>query len=92
MTDAEFRQWLTDEVNSGRMDLFQREDLLHQKQLFDNERSRIKRRYRGLVVGYAADQQFVGRTVRDLVDQVKRDRPQRLVYFEPVCSDHIILA
>ena len=84
MTDAEFRQWLTDEVNSGRMDLFQREDLLHQKQLFDNERSRIKRRYRGLVVGYAADQQFVGRTVRDLVDQVKRDRPQRLVYFEPV--------
>jgi hypothetical protein len=84
MTDAEFRAWLQAEVLGGRMTPQQRDDLLQQKQSFDQDRSEIERLYPRRVVGYVNGSRHVGATVHELLTQAQQSYPGRMVYFEPV--------
>jgi hypothetical protein len=84
MTDIEFRAWLHAEVRSGRMTERQRDDLLEQKQLFDQNRSEIEARYQHQVVGYVGGNCQIGAKVQDLFAAAHESYPGRMVYLEPV--------
>jgi hypothetical protein len=84
MSDVEFRDWLEAEVRDRRMTLEQRDDLLEQKQCFDQNRAEIEKCCQQRVVAYVAGIRQTGATVQGTLDQARRTHPGRMVYFEPV--------
>src|SRR5437879_3156133 len=87
MSDAEFRAWLQQEVGDGRMTVYQKDDLLNQKQHFDADREEIQRSFQHLVVGYVSGTRQVDATVDKLLLNARKIFPDRMVYFEPVGFD-----
>lgn len=87
MTDLEFREWLQAEVQSGRMTLQQRDDLLEQKQHFDMNRMEIEQQFPNRVVGYVNGIRKVSSSVQGLLAQAQQSCPNRMVYFEPIGFD-----
>jgi hypothetical protein len=84
MTHEEFASWLRDEVGSERMTQPEMNDLLHQKELFENSRSIIEAENNRRVVGYVADQRWVADSTHGLIDSAKARFPDRMIYFEPI--------
>jgi hypothetical protein len=84
VTDVEFRDWLQAEVLAGRMTPRQRDDLLEQKDLFDQARAEIEHLYPHRVVGYVSGERHVGGSLHELLAQARQSHPGRMVYFEPV--------
>jgi hypothetical protein len=85
MTFSELVEWLQSLVGQGRLTVRQMDDLVAQRRLFDAERQLIEVEYRGLVVGYCANERLIDETVVGLLDRIVdiyRGRYQ--VYFEPV--------
>ncbi len=87
MTDTEFRDWLQEEVRSGRMTVQQRDDLLEQKQHFDSNRTEIERQFPNQVVGYVSGKRKVGANAQELLAEAQQSYPSRMVYFEPIGFD-----
>jgi hypothetical protein len=87
MTDTEFRDWLEAEVLAGRMTQAQRDDLLEQKQYFERNRNEIEQQHPQRVVGYVNGRREVSASIQELLAQVQRGYPNRMVYFEPVGFD-----
>lgn len=84
MTDAEFAQWLNDEVEASRITDGQRDDLLGQKATFENQRSMIERNHRNQIVGFVAGQMQVAHEIHALLDSSNSQFPGRMIYFEPI--------
>lgn len=84
MTHEEFVNWLSDEVSNERMTHSEMKDLLHQKELFDSNRSLIETEYNWRIVGYVADQQRVAEDIHELIDAAKEQFSDRMIYFEPI--------
>ena len=84
MTDAEFRDWLADEVVNGRMTPAQQTDILRQKVLFDADRVTIEQLFQGMVAGYVGDKRLVADSVEDLFNLAANFAHDRMVYFEPI--------
>jgi hypothetical protein len=89
MTHEQFRQWLDDEVLSGRMSVQRQSDLLSQKAWFDVQRTMIEREYRGRVVGCANKTLYVEDTVHNVLFAAHATDPDAMVYFEPIGFDII---
>ena len=89
MTNEQFKAWLASEVTENRMSQAQMDDLLQQKQIFDENRTPLQEQYKGRVVGYANRRLFLAQNVHLLLDDVKRLAPGSLVYFEPIGFDLI---
>ena len=93
MTPEEFRAWLGDEVEGGRVTQSQRKDLEIQQTRFalhfgTAEDPRPERdAYRLNIVGYVADQLRVAREIHALIGGAKSEFPGRMVYFEPIGFD-----
>jgi hypothetical protein len=87
MTDLEFQDWLEAEVRNGHMTIEQRNDLLEQKRHFDASRAEIERQFAHQVVGYVGGTRKVAATVQELLAQIQRSNPSRMVYFEPIGFD-----
>ncbi len=87
VTGSEFRDWLQEEVRSGRMTVQQRDDLLEQKQHFDANRTEIERQFPNQVVGYVSGTRKVTATAQELLAEAQRSYPSRMVYFEPIGFD-----
>ncbi len=84
MSDADFREWLNDEVAHERMTTTQRDDLLEQKKHFDANRSQIEMQHPSRVVGYVAGCVEVTDTVQELFQKARTSYPDKMVYFEPI--------
>ena len=84
MTDAEFRNWLQAEVERGCMTKNQQQDLLEQKQYFDQHRTEIEQQYKDQVVGYVNGTREVCATVHELLSKAQTSCPGRMVYFESI--------
>jgi hypothetical protein len=84
LTHEEFVSWLSDEVNNERMTTAERDDLLDQKQLFENNRSTIESEYDRRIVGYVAGLQLISETIHELIDSAKGKYPNKMIYFEPI--------
>jgi hypothetical protein len=84
MTDAEFAQWLNDEVEANRITGGQRDDLLSQKALFENQRTLIEQSYRNQIVGFVGGIMQVALDIHVLLESSKSQFPGRTIYFEPI--------
>jgi hypothetical protein len=84
MTDAEFREWLKTLMREGRVTTEQRDDLLAQKDYFDQHRCEIEKQYPNRVVGYVNGTQEVAGTVHEILSRANTRYPGRMVYFEPI--------
>lgn len=84
MEYEEFAAWTEGQVELGRMDPEQREQLLRSRQLFDADEDREV----GLVIGYLGDERFASESVADLFAQVRLVRAEtdtrEILYFEPI--------
>jgi hypothetical protein len=80
----EFRDMVEKEVLIGRMTAQQRDDLLEQKDHFDEHRAEIEQQYRYRVVGYVNGTREVGGTVHEVLNKAKERFPGRMVYLEPI--------
>lgn len=93
MTDEEFRAWLQDEVNNGRMLPGQMYDLLDQKVLFaqnfgsEDDPQPRRGNYRLKIVGYVAGQLRVASEIHALINSARSEFPHRMIYFEPIGFD-----
>jgi hypothetical protein len=87
MTNSEFVAWLNEEVAEGRMTTPQRDDLLAQKNLFDQNRTEIESGFANKIVGFVAGQQRVNTDLHSLLAAAKEEFPGSLMYFEPVGFD-----
>jgi hypothetical protein len=87
MTDAEFRDWLQEEVRDGHMTPQQRDDLLEQKGYFDQHRAEIEQLYPHRVVGYVNGTRDVGGTVQEILNRARERYPGRMLYFEPIGTE-----
>jgi hypothetical protein len=91
MTDSDFRAWLDSEVKLKRMSAEQRDDLLEQKQRFDEElpagNDARRNDYRGWIVGYVARERQQAREIHGLLERAKSQYPGRMIYFEPIGFD-----
>jgi hypothetical protein len=84
MTDAEFRTWLSDEVEAARMTARQRDDLMTQKAIFDDSRFRIEQAFRYMVVGYVSGVQLRAYSLHEILGVARERFPGGMLYFEPV--------
>jgi hypothetical protein len=84
MTDAEFSQWLDDEVEANHITTGQREDLLAQKANFEKQRTVIEHDHANQVVGFVAGQMRVANDMHALLDTSKAQFPNNVIYFEPI--------
>jgi hypothetical protein len=75
------------EVGSRRMTPAQRDDLLTQKAIFENQYPNFAEGLQGKIVGFAHGRPYVGTTVHELLDAVKREYPGSMLYFEPLGFD-----
>jgi hypothetical protein len=75
--------WLNRLVEDGRLGPLQREDLMRQRELFEQDRPTIEEQFQGQVVGYIADNLLAGRSIRDLLVQSSQ-YPDQQIYFEQV--------
>jgi hypothetical protein len=89
MTHEEFIHWLDDEVKSNRMTPDQLQDLLNQKNLFDNQRATIQGQFLGQIVGFVAGQLRTAGEMHELLETSNAQFPGSMVYFEPVGFDLI---
>lgn len=83
MTYEEFSTWLTELVEEGGLQPDEREDLLEQRRLFDQERSLIQREFPGLVVGFVEGNRVYSSSVTELLDTAEHFFHGQ-IYFEPV--------
>jgi len=77
------------EVDGQRMTPAQRDDLLTQKALFEDQYPNFQDSLRGKVVGFAQGRRYAGNTVHEVLDTVKREHPGSMLYFEPIGFDII---
>jgi len=87
MTDPEFVAWLNEEVAGARMTPHQRDDLLSQKQLFDDNLGRLESDFQNQIVGYVAGQLLVDRDLHSLLATAGANYPGSMIYFEPIGFD-----
>jgi hypothetical protein len=84
MTDAEFAQWLNDEVQGNRITVDQRDELLEQKANFETQRTVIERDHTNQVVGFVDGQMQVADNIHTLLSTSKAQFPNHVIYFEPI--------
>jgi len=85
MTYEEFVTWVESLINRGRLRPEQAQDLIRQRELFDQERSRIEAEFGGYVVGFLDEELVVETGVLTLLTlALERARGERQLYFEPV--------
>ena len=84
MTDAEFVQWLDNEVDGNRITSEQRQDLIDQKRIFEVQRRLIEQEHRYKIVGFVAGERRVAQEIHALLDTSKAQFPSRMIYFEPI--------
>jgi hypothetical protein len=84
MTDTEFRDWPCNLVLEGRVTAEQRDDLLAQKDRFDQHRAEIEKQCPRRVVGYVNGAREVASAVHEILSKANAQFPGRMVYFEPI--------
>jgi len=77
--------WLASLVETGDLTSPQAEDVLEQRQRFDERRPLFEREMRGRMVGFAGGEIFVADTTVTLLDEViEQFGGERLAYFEAI--------
>lgn len=84
MTHNEFIQWLAGEVQSERMTQNEMDELISQKELFEENRSMIETHFSRRVVGYVDGNLMNDERIHGLIDRANEKSPGKMIYFEPI--------
>jgi hypothetical protein len=87
MTDtSEYENTIKQYVANGQMTQSEADDLLSQKNTFDQNRLSIETGYKGQCVGYVGGKFLVADSHTALLAQARKEYPGKLIYFETVGS------
>ena len=87
MVQDKLRAGLELDVKDGLMTQESMDELLEQNKLFEARRKEIEDHYQLKVVGMAGGKLYVGDDLHAVFEQVQKQMPGRLVYFETVGFD-----
>lgn len=84
MTNAEYESWLEQELQAGRIDEFDADDLREQRSLFEERRGEITDDFPNRVVGFVAGEMLVHPNEENFVRAAEVLWPGKKYYFETV--------
>lgn len=87
MEPKTFEERLLFDLEQGWMTAEEVQGILRQRDIFNQRRKTLEKKYRGKVVGMAGGRVFVGDTVQEVLTAAQAALPDQPVYFEPIGVD-----